>query len=414
MVPAVGGEQVPEPLVRRLVSDQPGGVGVTQATLAAQHGLGHRRGRDVLHPTEREVVDASLAVLRVRVAQAGLLAHEGQHGRRRRKTLSDVVGVLLLAEVHQRDAVPLVVHDREVARYERRQVDRVREVHAPVFGHRTRLLRAVDALAGGHRGPPFGQRHGQLGGRAIGRVVDAREPPVSILALALGEDLRRHAALQTAEPEALLRRAAIADLELFRGAALQGPREHDRELLSLLEVGEVVAGRVQHAVDLQPREVEGHARQRALGRHEAQLERPVDRTRDRVDGQLEGVVLRIDGRDRGRVRHQRRHVHVQDVSLAGGGAGREEEGRGQEAAAQAAKRGRAHVRFDQEESGGANLSVSMALSIRAGKARAISAASVYVGPPCRAPPSLPPAVWRWPASSWVAAEDRLPARGACS
>ena len=224
MVPAVGGEQVSEPLVRGLVSDQPRSVGVPQPALAAQHGLGHRRGRDVLHPTEREVVDASLAVLRVRVAQAGLLAHEGQHGRGRRKTLSKVVGVLRLADVHQRDPVPVSVHDREVPRDERRQVDGVREVHAPVFGHRTRRLRAVDALAGSHRGPPCGQRHGQLGGRAVGRIVDAREPPVGILALALGEDLRRDSALQTTEPEAFFRRAAVADLELFRGAALQGPR----------------------------------------------------------------------------------------------------------------------------------------------------------------------------------------------
>ena len=60
--PVLAGQQVAEPLVRQLVRDQAVGVVLELGDLVVQHRVGHRGGRDVLHPAA-ELGDAAWAYL---------------------------------------------------------------------------------------------------------------------------------------------------------------------------------------------------------------------------------------------------------------------------------------------------------------------------------------------------------------
>ena len=129
--PVAAGDEVAEPLVGKLVSDQAVGAAIKPGVLIKQRCFAEGRRAGVLHATA-EIVAADLGVLLPRVLHSKLVREEIEHRGGVSKRRLDFIGPIRRHVVRDRDPAPGLLGDVELADDERHQVNHVRLAELPV------------------------------------------------------------------------------------------------------------------------------------------------------------------------------------------------------------------------------------------------------------------------------------------
>ena len=192
VAPILAGDQVAEPLMGQLVSDQPLAAADVFGVSGEERVIGQGGDAGVFHAARHEIVDAHLRVFGPRIRHADFLLEKSHHIFGALKGVGRFVDLGGRRVKRERNVFMLVLDLLEITGQQRHQIRDMRFVLPPAHRHQASVsvfLFRNEFAVGQHR-HAFRHAAGDLGGELFIRRIEARIPMPRLNGFALRKKMR--------------------------------------------------------------------------------------------------------------------------------------------------------------------------------------------------------------------------------